>query len=183
MRYLVPKLAMVMGLGVRVALPAGITPEQAAQLPPPANHNVNFSKEIRPSCEASGIKCHGRGRNKGGLRLDTRETLLQGGESGLAVVPGNSRESRLIARVQGIDPDSVMPKKGTRLTSDQISLLRAWIDQGVPWNAGVSFGRLEPLNLKPRLPNIPPGPKSANPVDRLLASYFSEHNIMLPDPV
>src|SRR2546428_2343603 len=105
MRFFVPKLAMVMGLGVRVALPAGITPEQAAQLPPPANHNVNFSKEIRPIFEASCIKCHGRGRNKGGLRLDTREILLQGGESGPAVLPGNSGESRLIALVQGIDPD------------------------------------------------------------------------------
>ena len=183
MRLLILKLIMTMGLGVRVALPAGITPEQAAQLPPPANHNVNFSEEIRPIFEASCIKCHGRGRNKGGLRLDTRETLLQGGESGPAVLPGNSRESRLIALVQGIDPDSVMPKKGSRLTSDQISLLRAWIDQGAPWDAGVSFGRLEPLNLKPRLPNIPPGPKSANPVDRFLDGYFVEHKITTPEPL
>src|SRR6266446_3523332 len=183
MRFFVPKLAVFMGLGVRVALPAGITPEQAAQLPPPANHDVNFSKEIRPIFEASCIKCHGRGRNKSGFRLDTRETLLKGGELGPAVLPGNSRESLLIALVQGIDPDSVMPKKGSRLTSDQISLLRAWIDQGMPWDAGVSFGRLEPLNLKPRLPNIPAGPKLENPVDRIVDRYFAEHKITTPEPV
>src|SRR5260370_11648037 len=104
MRHLVPKVIVPMALGGRVALPAAITPEQAAQLPPPANHNVNFSREIRPIFEASCIKCHGRGRNKGGLRLDTRETLLQSGESGPARVPGNSRERRLLSLVQGMRP-------------------------------------------------------------------------------
>src|SRR6266568_1946177 len=140
MRLLILKLIMTMGLGVRVALPAGITPEQAAQLPPPASHNVNFSEEIRPIFEASCIKCHGRGKNKGGFRLDDRQTLLKGGESGPAIVPGKSAESLLISLVQGFDPDSVMPKKGSRLTPDQIGLLRAWIDQDLPWDTGVSFG-------------------------------------------
>src|SRR5256885_17257861 len=114
------------------ALALTITPEQVAQLPPPANHEIDFSKEIKPIFEASCIKCHGRGRDKGGLRIDTRETLLKGGDSGLAIVRGKSSESLLIALVQGIDPDNIMPKKGTRLTAEQIGLLRAWIDQGLP---------------------------------------------------
>src|SRR5262245_32889905 len=132
-----------------------ITPEQVAQLPPPATHSISFSKEIKPIFEASCIKCHGRGKDKGGLRLDTRETLLKGGDTGPAVVPGESAESLLIALVQGVDPDSIMPQKGSRLTPEQIGVLRAWIDQGLRWDAGVTFGRLEPLNLKPRAPEIP----------------------------
>src|SRR5437764_12731542 len=99
---------------------AAISPEQAAQLPPAIKRPVNFSKEIKPIFEASCIKCHGRGREKGGLRLDNRETLLKGGDSGPAIVPGKSAESLLISLVQGFDPDSVMPKKGSHLTPEQI---------------------------------------------------------------
>src|SRR3954468_22461853 len=94
-----------------LAVRAAIAPEQAAQLPPPANHQIDFSKEIKPIFEASCIKCHGRGKDKGGFRIDTRETLLKGSDSGAVVVPGKSAESLLIALVQGFDADSVMPKK------------------------------------------------------------------------
>src|SRR5437773_10257638 len=108
MRLHLSKLVLTAWLAGCVALRAGITPEQAAQIPPPANHPVGFSKEIKPIFEASCVKCHGRGKDKGGFRLDTRETLLQGGDSGPAVLPGKSAESLLIALVQGFDPDSVM---------------------------------------------------------------------------
>ncbi len=165
-------------------VPAAVmTSEQVAQLPPAASHAIDFSREIRPIFESSCIKCHGRGRTKGGFRLDTRETFLKGGDSGPAATPGKSAESRLIALVQGVDPESVMPKKGSRLTAAQISVLRAWIDQGVPWENGFTFGRLEPINLKPRLPEVPPGRESANPVDRLLGKYFTQHQTKPPPPV
>src|SRR5437764_10862956 len=137
---------LLLGLSSALAAPA-LTPEQLAQLPAPASHQVNFSKEIKPIFEASCIKCHGRGKDKGGLRIDSRDTLLKGGDSGPVVVSGKSGESLLIALVQGFDPDNVMPKKGSRLTPEQVGLLRAWIDQGLPWDPGVSFGRLEPMNL------------------------------------
>src|SRR5258708_20052724 len=88
-----------------------ITPEQEAQLPAPAGHAINFTKEIKPLIEASCIKCHGRGRDKGGLRFDNRETLIKGGDSGAAIVPGKSSESLLIALVQRFHPDTVMPHK------------------------------------------------------------------------
>ena len=165
------------------ALALAITPQQVAQLPPPANHRIDFSKEIQPIFEASCIKCHGRGKDKGGLRIDTRETLLKGGDSGAVIVPGKSADSLLIALVEGFDPDSVMPKKGSRLTPEQIGVLRAWIDQGAEWDPHVTFGRLPPANLKPRLPEIPPGPKDDNPIDRFLQPYFASHNFIPPLPV
>src|SRR6516162_8078639 len=115
-------LAVCLGSASRV-LAAVMTPEQVAQLPPPASHAIDFAKEVKPIFEASCIKCHGRGRTKGEFRIDTRETLLKGGESGAAVVPGKSAESRLIALVQGVDPDEVMPKKGSRLTPAQVGVL------------------------------------------------------------
>src|SRR4030095_4774509 len=89
--------------------PAALTPEQMKLLPPPANRTVSFGQDIKPILEASCIKCHGRGRSKGDFRIDTRETLLKGGESGPAVAAGKSDESYLIALVSGIDPENVQP--------------------------------------------------------------------------
>src|ERR1043166_7949038 len=163
---------------------AAITPEQATTLPPVADHPINFSKEIKPIFEASCIKCHGRGRDKGDFQIDSRETLLKGGGSGPAIVVGKSAESYLIELVMGFDPDNRMPKKGTKLTPEQIAVLRAWIDQGAPWDAGVTFGKIEPINLKPRRPGIPAGArKNANPVDRFIDSYFAARKIKWPQPV
>src|SRR5437016_3626215 len=143
-----PRFAQVVSLfllGSQILVSGKLTPEQAQQLPAPSNHQVDFSKEIKPIFESSCIKCHGRGRDKGDLRIDTRETLLKGGESGPAVIVGKSAESYLIELVMGFDPDNTMPKKGSRLTPNQIGLLRAWIDQGLKWDAGASFGKLEPI--------------------------------------
>jgi mono/diheme cytochrome c family protein len=182
---MMPRLAnwILLFLCSQPALALIITPEQLAQLPPPADHQVDFSSEIKPIFEASCVKCHGRGKDKGGLRIDTRETLLKGGDSGPVVVPGKSADSLLIALVQGFDPDSVMPKKGSRLTPEQIGLLCAWIDQGANWDPHITFARPPPANLKPRLPDIPPGPKNDNPIDRFLQPYFAGHNFQPPPPV
>ena len=78
MRYGLLNMGLIIWVGCCGAAQAAITPEQAGQLPSPANHPVNFSKEIKPIFEASCIKCHGRGKEKGGFRLDTRETALKG---------------------------------------------------------------------------------------------------------
>src|SRR6266576_2662230 len=78
---------------------AKITPEQAKTLPPPANHKIDFAREIQPILEASCIKCHGRGRTKGDLSIESRDTLVKGGESGPAIMPGKSQESHWIELV------------------------------------------------------------------------------------
>ncbi|MBI4657369.1 MAG: DUF1553 domain-containing protein [Verrucomicrobia bacterium] len=159
---------------------APLTPEQAAALPPPADHPIQFTKDVKPILEASCIKCHGRGKSKGDFRIDTRNTLLQGGQSGPAVIPGKSAESYLIELVAGVDPDNVMPQKGSKLTREQIGRLRAWIDQGLPWDEGVNFGRIPPINLasrKPVLPTAPKGASSKNPIDLILAPYFAAHHV------
>jgi len=118
-----------LSLGSVVAAP--LTPDQIRSLPPPAARPIQFSRDIQPIFASSCVKCHARGRAKGGLQLDTRETLLRGGDSGPVVVAGQSQKSLLISLVAGVDPDEVMPKKGSRLTANQIGLLRAWIDQGL----------------------------------------------------
>ena len=186
MRFHVFRVFAAGWLAFAAGVPArggGLTPEQIRQLPPPADHRVDFGREIQPLLEQSCLQCHGRGRDKGGFRLDSRTTLLRGGDSGAAVVPGDSAASPLIALVQGFDPDSVMPKKGTRLTPVQIGLLRAWIDQGLTWDANVTLGRTEPKNLLPHEPVLPPGESTDNPLDRLLAPYFAARQFHPSAPV
>ncbi|MDB6041410.1 MAG: hypothetical protein JWM99_5251 [Verrucomicrobiales bacterium] len=164
---------------------AKLTPEQIKSLPAPASEPAVFSRDIKPIFEASCIKCHGKGKNKGGFALDTKETFLKGGDSGPAVIVGNSAESYLVELVSGIDPDNTMPQKGSKLTARQVSLVRAWIDQGLSWDANINFAKAPPVNLVPRNPEIPPAPAKAhleNPVDHFVFAYFTTNHIT-PKPL
>src|SRR5438309_8935757 len=173
----------VLWAGCGVAF-AKITPDQAKALPPPAARKIDFAKEIKPIFEASCIKCHGRGRTKGDLSIESRDTLLKGGESGPAIVPGKSAESHLIELIAGLDPDSVMPQKGKRLTTEEIGVLRAWIDQGAPWDPGISFAKPPPVNLFPRQPQLPAARRgTANPIDRFLQPYYEARSVKPAKPV
>src|SRR5207237_7320975 len=86
----------------------------------------------------------------------------------------------------GLNPESVMPKKGSKLDSTQIALLRAWIDQGVRWDKEVSFGKLPPVNLKPANPVLPVGSEafaSRSAIDMMLDPYFAAHGFKPGPPV
>lgn len=175
-------LDLAVAIGLAVAASAAVPePDGAAiaQLPAASTRPIDFKREVQPILEASCVKCHGRGKAKGGWKLDTRESFLQPSDSGLAVVAGNSAKSRLIHLVAGTDPDEVMPQKGSRLTPEQISVLRAWVNQGLPWESGVTFARPAANNLQPRRPELPAG-VATHPLDRLLTAYFNNHKIPPP---
>src|SRR2546426_997015 len=177
---------VVLGLfvGTSGAIAAGLSPEQLKSLPPPADHKVDFAKEVKPIFEACIIKCHGRGKAKGALSIENRGTLLKGGDSGAAIVPGKSGESYLVELVSGLNPDIVMPQKGSKLKPEQVGALRAWIDQGAPWDESISFGKLPPVNLFPRKPELPAVRKGVtNPIDRLLQPYYYQQHAVKPSKI
>ncbi|MEK0449965.1 MAG: hypothetical protein RL088_2233 [Verrucomicrobiota bacterium] len=147
----------------------------AAELPQPAAREVDFKKDIQPLLEAACVKCHAKGKEKGGFSFETRELFLKGGDSGKGAIVGKSAESLVVRLVASDDPDERMPKKGTHWTPEQIGLLRAWIDQGARWPEGVSFAKPQPHNLDPRVVETPAG--EGNPIDRILAPYFASHAI------
>jgi len=160
------------------AAKAKMSPQQVQALPAPASRQVVFSKDIKPILDASCIQCHGHGRSKGSLQFDTRDTLLKGGDSGPAVLPGHSDESLLIELVTGFDPDNTMPKKGKRLTAEQVGLLRAWIDQGLKWDKEINFARPAPLNLTPHQPIFQVlATSGVNPIDQILRAYFEKNGV------
>jgi Planctomycete cytochrome C len=107
----------------------------AVPLPPPADVKIDFARDIKPILDDSCIRCHGPEKPRSHFRLDSRDAALKGGSDGVDILPGQSAASPLIRYVAGLDPDTFMPPtgKGQPLTTNQIALLRAWIDQGVPW--------------------------------------------------
>jgi hypothetical protein len=127
-------------LGIGIFSAAVMTPAFAAEpdlskLPPPAGMQVDFARDIKPILENACLRCHGTERPKSKFSLTTREAALKGGENGVAIIPGDSAKSPLIHYVAQLVPDMQMPPagKGDPLTSQQVALLRAWIDQGVVW--------------------------------------------------
>jgi hypothetical protein len=79
---------------------------------------------------ASCGSCHATGRTMGGLRLDAAEGLAQGGASGAVVIAGKSAESLLIKRLVTTDAKQRMPLGGAPMKTEQIAMLREWIDAG-----------------------------------------------------
>ncbi|MSQ93651.1 MAG: DUF1553 domain-containing protein [Gemmataceae bacterium] len=92
-----------------------------------------FENEIRPLLVEHCFKCHGAKKQEGGLRLDSRETWLKGGDTGPAIVPGKAGGSRVIKAV-GYRGEPKMPPAG-KLSDAEIAKLKRWIDLGAPWPA------------------------------------------------
>lgn len=108
-----------------------------SKLPPASTKTgLTYSKDIKPVFEQSCVKCHGAEKPKARLRLDSLEGALKGGENGKAIKPGNSADSIMVHSIARANhPDYHMPppnnKAGIKaLSSEQVGLIRAWIDQG-----------------------------------------------------
>ena len=166
------------------AVQAKLTPEQVTKLPAPARAKVDFVRDVKPIFDTACVKCHGKGKEKGGFSLETRTNFFKGGDAGAPVVSGQSAASYLIELVSGFDPDIVMPKKGSKLKDEQVAVLRAWIDQGAPWPEEINFQKIPVLNLHPRRVELPANKgRLVNPIDQWLAPYFVAHKISPTKPV
>jgi hypothetical protein len=105
---------------------------------PPKDQAEFFEKHVRPLLTEKCFSCHSESakKDKGGLVVDSLAALLQGGDSGPAVVPGKPDESRLIEAVRYKNDDLQMPPK-QKLAANEIETLEKWVKMGAPWpNAG-----------------------------------------------
>ncbi len=99
-------------------------------------HDDFFEAKIRPALVGTCFRCHGGTKTCGELRIDSRETLLKGGESGPAIVPGQPEESLLIRAIQRQEDVSAMPpEKEQALRPAQVADFVAWIKAGAVWPA------------------------------------------------
>ena len=92
-----------------------------------------FEKEIRPILVENCAKCHGAEKQKAGLRVDSRAALVEGGESGPSIVPGQPDKSLLIEAVRRTGEVRMPPNRGLR--DEQVAALERWVAAGAPWPA------------------------------------------------
>src|SRR5438105_1570992 len=93
-----------------------------------------FEKKIRPVLADNCYKCHSvrAQKLKGKFLLDSRASLLKGGETGPAIVLGDAEKSLLIQAVRYKNPDIEMPPD-TKLPDAIADDLAAWIKAGAKW--------------------------------------------------
>ena len=92
-----------------------------------------FEKKVRPLLVENCYNCHSAdNKAAGGLRVDDRNGLLQGGGRGAAVVPGDPERSVLLKAVSHADPKLKMPPE-FKLADEQIEVLTKWIQDGAAW--------------------------------------------------
>ncbi len=145
-----------------------------------------FESRIRPVLTKYCYECHSveSGKSKGGLRVDSREALLKGGETGAAVIPPSSEKSLLFQAVTSTEKDVQMPPKG-RLPDAAIADIRRWIEMGAPdprsgqpvngapvktsidLAQGRAFWAYQPL-AKPRLPAVVSTGWARTDIDRFI---------------
>lgn len=107
-----------------------ILAEESPQIEQPsAEQSRFFESKIRPIFVEHCNNCHGAKKQFAGLRLDTREGLSKGGDTGPAVLPGKPAESLLIKAVQQTDEALMMPENG-KLSDEQIADLIKWVEMG-----------------------------------------------------
>ena len=130
------------GGAVLLSILAGGVSLRAADMPAghPAAATISagdlqfFESKIRPLLADKCYKCHSKEGDKirGGLLLDTRESVLHGGNTGPALVPGKPDQSLLIQAIRYKDEDLQMPPKGEKLSDQQIADLTEWVRRGAP---------------------------------------------------
>src|SRR6185295_18840696 len=111
-----------------------------------------FESKIRPLLAERCLGCHAKDE-QGGLRLDSRDRIVKGGDSGPAIVAGDPAHSLLIKAVRRETGAPQMPMGGAKLTDTEIAALEQWITMGAPWP-------------EPSTPGMPAATAAAAPPDK-----------------
>ena len=149
---------------------------------------VDYLAHVKPIFVARCYACHSALRQKSGLRLDTAELLVKGGDSGPAIEPGHAEASLLIDMLTGelgmrMPPES----EGAALTADQIALITQWINEGAP--APLETPQADPRDHWAFKPPVRPTPPTVqdqawvrNPVDAFLAAAHESAGLTPSEP-
>src|ERR1043165_4863252 len=159
--------------------------------------NVSFKQDIAPILSEKCMQCHGLASPMANLDLKTREGALKGGQHGPAIAPGNAAASNLYKHVAGQEQPR-MPLGG-KLTDEEIAAIKAWIDRGAEWDAGVALSAPAPSAtsssatkqftpaqrnywafqkvVKPNVPAVKTKAWVQSPIDAFLLSKLEEKNL------
>lgn len=112
-----------------IFLVSALLPANAPDTPRVPDKPLTYEHDVRPILKANCFHCHGeQGHKEAGLDLRLKSLMVKGGDSGTAIVPGNSSESLLF---QMIESDAMPPEDiEKRLTKAEMDTIRKWLDQG-----------------------------------------------------
>ena len=131
--------------------------------------SIDFAREVQPIFAKRCYKCHGPGKNEGGLRLNSREAALAELDSGeVAVNPGKVESSAILHRITSTDDDERMPPKGKPLTEKEAAAIRAWVEQGAGWDTHWAFTKV----TRPAEPKVRNAAWVRSPVDAFVLSQL-----------
>jgi mono/diheme cytochrome c family protein/uncharacterized membrane protein len=113
---------------------------------------VLYADAIQPLLKARCYSCHGPNKQKGKLRLDAQDFIMQGGEDGKALVPGKTGEGEMMKRLllPLTNKDHMPPKEKTQLSKYEIDLINWWISSGADFHKKIKE-LPQPDNIKPVL--------------------------------
>ena len=154
----------------------------------------HFEKEIRPLLVENCYRCHGADRQRGDLRVDSKEALLKGGSHGPAIVPGDPEKSLIIKAMRYTVEDLEMPPKG-KLTDEEIAAMAHWIRIGAPWPkeavkkpalgdqkaiqaAAEKHWAFQPVS-KPEPPKVKSRSRVNNPIDAFVLARLEKAGLTL----
>ena len=179
-------------VALRVLLLSLAVPVVAGEAP--AEHAAAFEwfeTKVRPILVDHCYTCHSADtKPAGGLRVDDRNGLLAGGNSGPAIVPGDPETSLLLKRVNHKNSNRRMPKEGQPLTEEQVAALSRWISEGAQWppvkvpaSLGASNEWYEPLKREhwawqkltnPELPGVSRPTWQRDELDRFILAGLEQ---------
>ncbi|MBD3674158.1 MAG: DUF1553 domain-containing protein [Planctomycetaceae bacterium] len=145
---------------------------------------ADYLTEIKPLLEHKCYACHGALKQQGSLRVDTANSLLQGGDSGSLIEPGKPEESLLIDVLTG-DAGFRMPpaNEGAPLSPEEIDLIRDWIEAGAPppekespQTDPRSWWSYQPIE-RPPLPTVQDRDWCRNEIDHFIAAAREQRNL------
>jgi cytochrome c553 len=153
----------------------------AAATPAPVD-DAFFEKSVRPVLAGVCVRCHGPQKSSGGLRLDSRQGLMKGGDSGPVVKPGRPDESLLLDAVRHKDGVHPMPPGKQLLSAAAIADLQRWIAAGAPWPADIRVTTDRHWAFEPVRPVTPPLQTGGNPIDAFLIAKQKEKGLTPTPP-
>jgi len=150
----------------------------------PSSKSEQISRLISTRC----LECHAS-QMKGGLDLRTRESALEGGETGPALQPGNATKSLLIEQVY----NEKMPPKQV-LSDEEVELLEDWVTEGASYpetpldpftyttdkRAGYDWWSIQPIRRP--TPGTLAQNNEENPIDQFIETKLSQHGLDFSAP-
>lgn len=112
------------------AQPTATAAPEAAPAQSTAGGEVSFARDVLPILQNKCMNCHGGQRTAEGLDMKTYEALMAGSKNGSVITPGDASRSSFVT----LSAEGKMPKRGPKLTDEEIRLLTDWVNAGAPNN-------------------------------------------------